>query len=452
MEEFLDDKLSGVISLFFLFPLGLLLALTVHEFGHYWAARLAGARVATFSIGYGKDIKTWADRHHTRWSLKMFPFGGHVELAGKDHPGGDGIMFDDLPVANRLGVICAGPVVSMILPIFLLFPFYYFAGQPSVPPIIVGVETGDVADKAGLKPGDRVIQVEGEPVARYEQVQDYTSDTTPEPLSFVFERDDERFERTITPSVHEYISKRGMKKKTGRLGVMIRHRAFSFKALETIDGVNVDGDHALARELLIENFDREVVLGVKTADRTTRDYRVRLNGKTNEGLRDPDHENYERFYAGDRTNNFYLDHDVSGAVNATGQEVWRLWTGIFGVPFQLFPLDAEKLGPKSIVDRKDGQTRYFLFKFLYMCAMISVMMTLVNLVPFPGLDGHQIMLCISEILAGPEKTKEIAGRMTVYVLAVLYATVITINIQDVSVFSQIKLEQAAELVGGVSAR
>jgi len=58
----------------------------VHEFGHYFAARLCRVHVEVFSIGFGRAIATWTDRVGTVWKLAWLPLGGYVKLHGQERP------------------------------------------------------------------------------------------------------------------------------------------------------------------------------------------------------------------------------------------------------------------------------------------------------------------------------------------------------------------------------
>ena len=62
----------------------ILLIITIHEFGHYFAARFFKAEVTDFSIGFGKSIYQHIDRNNTKWKISMIPLGGYVKIKGLD--------------------------------------------------------------------------------------------------------------------------------------------------------------------------------------------------------------------------------------------------------------------------------------------------------------------------------------------------------------------------------
>ena len=61
----------------------------VHELGHYLVARRCGVRIEVFSIGFGREVFGWKDRHGTRWRFSLIPLGGYVKMFG-ENPGGPG--------------------------------------------------------------------------------------------------------------------------------------------------------------------------------------------------------------------------------------------------------------------------------------------------------------------------------------------------------------------------
>ena len=61
-----------------------LLIITIHEFGHYFSARLFNAKVTDFSIGFGKPLFQFIDKNKTRWIVAIIPLGGYVKIKGLD--------------------------------------------------------------------------------------------------------------------------------------------------------------------------------------------------------------------------------------------------------------------------------------------------------------------------------------------------------------------------------
>ena len=69
----------------FVITLGVLIF--VHEYGHFWVARRCGVKVLRFSIGFGRPLIIWKDRHNTEFAISAIPLGGYVKMLGE--PGAD---------------------------------------------------------------------------------------------------------------------------------------------------------------------------------------------------------------------------------------------------------------------------------------------------------------------------------------------------------------------------
>ena len=147
----------------FLLVLGVLVF--VHEFGHYAVAKLCGVRVEVFSLGFGKRILGFK-RGDTDYRLSILPLGGYVKMAGEnpmEARTGDPGEFTSHPRWQRFLIAIAGPVMNILLA-FVVFTGVYMVHYEhpvfSENPVDVGVVApGSAADKAGIKPGDRIVRL-----------------------------------------------------------------------------------------------------------------------------------------------------------------------------------------------------------------------------------------------------------------------------------------------------
>ncbi len=158
--------------------LGLLIF--VHEFGHFIVAKLCGVRVLKFSIGFGSPIGfgnfrlRWL-RGGTEYVIAWVPFGGFVRMLGEQLPGDEGEIglvpedarpdefLESKPVWQKIAITLAGPAMNLALPI-VIFMLMLWAGIPKTTAVIGMVERGSPAEMAGLRPGDRILSVNREPV------------------------------------------------------------------------------------------------------------------------------------------------------------------------------------------------------------------------------------------------------------------------------------------------
>ena len=158
------------------------LAIAIHEFGHFIVALKLGLRVERFSIGFGPAIwkKTW---NGVEYRVSCIPLGGYVMIPDVDPEGtkaieggtGNGERGTGKKVISpwkEIAVAVAGPGMNIVLAIVLAF---LLAAIPSVrfgelPATITEAKPGGPAEKAGIRPGDTVLSVDGRPVATWTEM------------------------------------------------------------------------------------------------------------------------------------------------------------------------------------------------------------------------------------------------------------------------------------------
>ncbi|MFT7053123.1 MAG: regulator of sigma E protease [Psychromonas sp.] len=121
------------------FIVALSILVAVHEFGHFWVARLCGVKVHRFSIGFGKVLFKWFDKQGTEFAIAAIPLGGYVKMLDgridKLDAADEKFAFDKKTVWQRIAIVSAGPIANFILAIIAFF-FMYMIGVNSAKPII----------------------------------------------------------------------------------------------------------------------------------------------------------------------------------------------------------------------------------------------------------------------------------------------------------------------------
>ncbi len=184
---FLPDAVRTIVS--FLVVLGVLVF--IHEMGHYLAARWRGIHVEAFSIGFGTPFARWTDRAGTEWRLCWLPLGGYVKLHGQERPEDvppevraawqTGRTFHEKPVLSRAIVVAAGPIANFLLAAVLFSVMFGIQGEPG-DPVVQQVMTGSAAASAGIKAGDRIVEINNRKIDNFEDIVRIVSVSAGKPL------------------------------------------------------------------------------------------------------------------------------------------------------------------------------------------------------------------------------------------------------------------------------
>lgn len=144
----------------FVVALGILIA--IHEYGHYRVAVACGVKVLKFSVGFGKPIFTWHLKNRpTEFSIGMLPLGGYVKMLdereGPVDPAERHLAFNNQPLGARAAIVAAGPAANLLLAI-VLYAIVNWSGLQEPQPVLASPVVGSIAERAGLRGGERVQQ------------------------------------------------------------------------------------------------------------------------------------------------------------------------------------------------------------------------------------------------------------------------------------------------------
>jgi len=229
------EHVTGLVSNFWNFGIVFLLVLTVvvfiHELGHYLVARWNGVRIEVFSVGFGKELWGWTDKAGTRWRISLLPLGGYVKMFGDADatsstgadvpmtPEEQAVSFHHKRVGQRAAIVFAGPAMNFIFGILVLALLFMFIGQPQTPAVVGAVTPDSPAATAGLQPGDKIVEVNGQPVRRFQDVQKIVRLGVGEPLDMLVVRDGREISLHAQPRVQEIEDNFGNKHRAPVLGV-----------------------------------------------------------------------------------------------------------------------------------------------------------------------------------------------------------------------------------------
>jgi regulator of sigma E protease len=255
------DTLGGLASYIVPFLLVLTTVVTIHELGHYWAARSFGVAIDQFSVGFGRAIAKWTDKRGVEWRIGWLPLGGYVSFSGDDNASslpdpetlrrfrahvrateGEGAelrYFHFKPIWQKAIIVAAGPIANFLLSVAIFSVLLATLGEVRSPPRVSAVAAGSPAAAAGFQPGDVIVSALGRRIENFTDVERLVIVRAGEPIPFVVERDGRRVELVGTPErrlERDPIS--GSEQPVGRLGLagpsrneVTRHRVPPLEAI-----------------------------------------------------------------------------------------------------------------------------------------------------------------------------------------------------------------------------
>jgi regulator of sigma E protease len=172
----------------------------VHELGHFLFAKAFGVKVITFSLGFGPKVLKLRGRE-TEYCVSLLPLGGYVKMleASKTDvvlPEDRKRTFESLPVFKRIVIVLAGPVMNLIFPVLLYFAVFIGDG-PFLPPTVGIVLPNHPAD-GKLRPGDRIMAIDGQEVGTFDEVKRIIGNNPARPLKFTVFRDNRHVDVEVT--------------------------------------------------------------------------------------------------------------------------------------------------------------------------------------------------------------------------------------------------------------
>lgn len=372
-----------------------------HESGHFLLAKGFGMRVFIFSFGFGKRLFGFK-RGDTDYRVSLIPLGGYVKLEGEPDdvisedttPRGDGNDFLSRPRWQRLIVYFAGPAMNAVLAV-LTFTIIFMlgVGVPGVRydvPTIGAIDPGSPAADAGLEPGDTITKFDGEPAEDWEQVQIGILMRPSRDIQMEIARGAER----LTKSVHARVID-GRMGDIGvfplvRVGQVLSGSPAEAAGLKVDDGllrvagsplqsfadvpakVRAAGDQAIAFELL------------RGAERLT------LNIAPREGR------------VGISEKFVIKKFGFSRALKEAGRETWDRTVQMVSLLKQLltFRVAAKSAlsGPIGIAQAAGEAARTGIVSILFLIALLSISVGVLNLFPMAPLDGGHIAVLLAEMV------------------------------------------------------
>ncbi|MCS7090087.1 MAG: RIP metalloprotease RseP [Verrucomicrobiota bacterium] len=184
-------------------------AVFVHEYGHFWMARRRGLKVEGFSIGFGPRLIGWT-RDGVEYAWRLIPAGGYVKLPQMttatliEGQSPDGQPLPPASPGSKILVAAAGPLMNILFA-FGIATLIWAVGlpEPVNPPIVGYVEPGSEEERLGIQPGDRVLQVDGQRIRSWQDINLATALARTNVVEVVTERNGQYFTNHLRTAVNE---------------------------------------------------------------------------------------------------------------------------------------------------------------------------------------------------------------------------------------------------------
>lgn len=404
----------------------------LHELGHFAVAKRAGITVHEFGLGYPPRLWRFAKRGTTEYTLNWIPFGGFVRMAGEEDPSVPGSLAGK-PARVRSAVLLAGSGMNALLGLVLFFgvslvsPYFEYAGGVT----IVEVASGSPAAEAGLRPRDVIVAVDEVPIYNYEALRDELGDHLEERVSITLQREDQTLVRELVPRSDPPPQQGAIGVVLqAPLGMVVADVAPSSPAWEA--GIR-PGDVVL--NVGGETFGSPEALRRFTEERQGWRLSVRL-GRDGRDIGTVKLEVPRDLPAGQSLLGMSFR---PGPLKAAQLALERAWTMIMAIPETLSGLISGRVPGDSIIGpigiaQLTGEVveEHGLITLLEFVGFLSLNLAVINLLPFPALDGGRLLFVGLEALRGGRRIdprKE--GVVHLVGMAVLLALMLMISYFDI---------------------
>ncbi len=367
-----------------------LFMITLHEFGHFIVSKLVGVKVLEFAVGMGPAL--WKkQKGETLYSLRAFPVGGYCKLDGEDEANDDPRAFCNQKLWKRFAVAAAGATFNLILG-FLVFLLVVPMQSPSktiAVPIVGAIDERAYISESGIQEGDRIIRVNGQKIAYFQDISAALSSAEQE-VEVTVRRGSETLDFTIKPSLQK------TKQQYQEDGVWIT---------DEINGTEKKSFLSYSEEMRAHAAD---YIG---KEQTSERYILGFTAKQ-EPLGVKNTVSQAWYYTG------YV-------VKMVYQALWDLVRGNSGID--------QLSGPVGVVSAVDTAVKsdYGTLNVLFLIGMLTINLGVFNLLPLPALDGGRIFFMLIELIRKKPVPAEKEGIVHMIGLMLLLGFAVVVFFNDI---------------------
>lgn len=439
----LTETLSLFLSNIWLYGIVFIAVVTfvifIHEMGHYLAARAVGVRPELFSIGFGRELVGRTDKNGTRWSLRLYPFGGYVRMFGdvpytellQKSPDELQQAYFNKSVGKRAFITAAGPAMNFLFCIALLAGMYMTVGRPAPGLFIMALGTEGGAYKAGLKIGDEVVAIDDIPMHAFEPLKLYVGGKTDQLMKVDIKRNGQVMRFDVTPTVLKEKNSYGFETTRGSMRAIFPNYGLDIREVHVVEGIDTSGNPDLARELILKNVGKDIV--IKFGRDEQNDFMFHVHGNLNQSLKDPHDPDFNTLTLGKRSHESMKQAGPLHAVREAAVLSWDAVNATLGSIFQVIvgTKGVNEMGGvikiSTMTGEMAGKGTYTFLKFV---ALLSISIGLINLLPIPMLDGGHLMFQGIEAVKGSPVSLTTKGYIYGFGLIFLIMAIFIINLND----------------------
>ena len=421
----------------FILVLGVLIF--VHELGHFLAARRIGVRVLTFSLGFGPKLLKFR-RGDTEYCVSAIPLGGYVKMAGENPEDARTGASDEFLSKNkwqRFQVLIMGPVMNLALALVVMaLVLYQGADVPAFTQqqVVVGtVEADSPAQKAGILPGDHIIQVGSVAVDTWEEFGLETVTKANRPVKLTIIRAGKTIEVEVVPTaVGKY--------EEGVTGVIppLRPQVASVQPGEPAETAGLrGGDVILAVNAEKPIVHARVIEIIRANENKPLQFEIQRDGSTLTMPITPlKFGDSVRIGAQIRELEVrIIQPNLLEAFKLSAQRNYDWAKLIVRTLAGLFTRDTpvkQLMGPVAIAGLSGEAAQAGWIQLFSLMAMISLNLGLLNLMPIPVLDGGHITILALEGLSRRDFSMKVKEKMLLGGFVLLLMLMVTVIYNDLA--------------------
>ena len=408
-----------------------------HELGHFLLAKKNKIVVTEFSLGMGPRLLS-TEKNGTRYSLKLLPLGGSCAMLGEDMEDESKGTFNGAPVWGRIATVAAGPVFNFILAFVFAVLIVTLVGYD--PAKVTQVESGSTVAEAGLQEGDIIKEYQGYHIDLARDLYLYMYLNNPqedETIHMTVERDGKDVELAFKPDVQVRYLLGFNRKSTDSLEVasLIPGMGLSETGVEpgdvitSINGTRLENSDDYTAYLAEHPLTSEPV--TITYERDGLEYNAEVTpSESRTAVLD---FSYNLAYT--KTQGFevlkYGTLEVKYMIRSTLLSLKELLTGGLGVKDLSGPVGVvDAIGSTYEASKSEGMLTIWV-NMLYMAALLSANLGVMNLLPLPALDGGRLVFLIIEAIRRKPVNRQIEGMVHFAGLMVLMLLMVVVMYNDI---------------------